>query len=312
LTMPDAHSYTAVLTAWSKSDDKAKSVTKAEELFNEIEGRYAAGDTDFRAETSVYNALINCWAKSGDREALHRVTQILSLMEELGFKGGDSDVQPNSRTYCSVLDTLAKSKNFKAYDKSLDLLQRMEDLYNDGYDSVRPCTRAYSIVLSTIARSRRKSKAIEAQDLLHRMESEYRGGNSACRPNVYSYNAVLNAAAFSGRDEIEQEEAFRVACLTFDELRMSDYLQPTHISYGTFLKAIKHLMPESDVRNDLVKGLFRKCCRDGLVSEFVLKETADLSTPGLYQSLLEGVTNDFGNLPKSWSANVSERDGIKR
>ena len=131
------------------------SVHRAQALFDDIEGRYAAGETDFRAETSVYNALINCmwgisyciilyftalliviklficpiavgWAKSGDRTALYHVTQILSLMEELGLKGGDSDVQPNSRTYCSVLDTLARSKNFKAYNKSLEILQRME------------------------------------------------------------------------------------------------------------------------------------------------------------------------------------------
>ena len=79
------------------------------------------------------------------------------------------------------------------------------------------------------------------------MESQYRAGNSACRPNVYSYNAVLNAAAFSGKDGQEQEEAFKVACLTFDELRMSSHISPSHISYGTFLKAIKHLMPESEV-----------------------------------------------------------------
>lgn len=130
----------------------------------------------------------------------------------------------------------------------------MEDFYNQGYDSVRPCVRAYSIVLSIIARSRRKDKAVKAQEILHRMESEHRNGNASCRPNVYSYNAVLNAAAFSGRDEREQEDAFRVACSTFDELRMSDYLEPSDISYGTFLKAIKHLMPESEVRANLVKG----------------------------------------------------------
>lgn len=87
---------------------------------------------------------------------------------------------------------------------------------------------------------------------------------------------------------------------------MLDHLEPSHISYGTFLKAIKKLMPESEVRDNLVKGLFRKCCREGLASDFVLRETADLSTPDLYQSLLKGVTNDYGNLPKSWSANVRE------
>jgi hypothetical protein len=52
------------------------------------------------------------------------------------------------------------------------------------------------------------------------------------------------------------------------------------------------------------QSVFRKCCRDGLTSDFVLKEMSDLATPELYQSLLKGVTNDYGNLPKSWSANV--------
>ncbi|KAL9187799.1 hypothetical protein ACHAXT_006177 [Thalassiosira profunda] len=307
---PDAHSYSAVITAWSRSEDKANGARRAEELFDDIEGRYAAGETDFRASAEVYNALINCWAKSGERKALYRVTQLLSLMEELGLQGGDRDVTPNSRTYCAVLDTLSRSRNWNACNKSLEILERMENYFSEGYDSVRPCARAYSIVLSTIARSRKKNKAVMAQDLLHRMESEYRSGNSACRPNIYSYNAVLNAAAFSGRDEKEQEDAFKVACLTFDELRMSEHVKPSSVSYGTFLKAIKKLMPESDVRDDLVKGLFRKCSQEGLVSDFVLKEMADLSTPDLYQSLLKGVTNSYGNLPKSWSANVRERDSI--
>lgn len=130
-------------------------IAKAEEMFDDIERNYAAGKSDFRADTSVYNALINCkcfskfgpfadlhltfwpticnalslsqgWAKSGDREALYRVTQLLEHMEELGLKGGDSEIQPNSRTYCAVLDCLAKSKNYKSYHKSLAILERME------------------------------------------------------------------------------------------------------------------------------------------------------------------------------------------
>lgn len=213
-------------------------------------------------------------------------------------------------TISKVLDALAKSKNWKATNESLDILTRMEEFYAEGHESVRPCARAYSIVISTIGRSKRKGKAEMAQDILHRMESEYRKGNVAARPNVYSYNAVLNAAAFTNGDEREQEEAFKVACLTFDELRMSNYLQPSHVSYGTFLKAIKKLMPESDVRNDLVKGLFRRCCRDGQVGDLVLLNMKALTSPDFYQTLLEGVA-DYG-LPKSWSANVKERDAAMR
>lgn len=35
-------------------------VSRAEELFNDIESKYADGESDFHADTSVYNALINC------------------------------------------------------------------------------------------------------------------------------------------------------------------------------------------------------------------------------------------------------------
>ena len=262
LPLPDAHSYTTILSAWAKYDDKLMAVKRAEDLFNDLESKWAAGETDTRADTSVYNALINCWAKSGDKKTLYRVTQILDLMEELGLQGGDSDVAPNTRTYCAVLDALARSRNWKAYNESLGILDRMEELYAEGYESVRPCARAYSIVISTIARSRKKGKAIKAQEILHRMENEYRKGNMAARPTVYSYNAVLNAAAYTPRgDEHEQEEAFKVACLTFDQLRMSDYLKPSHVSFGTFLKAIQNHMPSSQVRDDLVESVFRRCCR---------------------------------------------------
>ncbi len=35
-------------------------VKRAEDLFKDIESKYADGETDFHADTSVYNALINC------------------------------------------------------------------------------------------------------------------------------------------------------------------------------------------------------------------------------------------------------------
>mmetsp|Transcript_27035 Transcript_27035/g.54023 ORF Transcript_27035/g.54023 Transcript_27035/m.54023 type:complete len:937 (-) Transcript_27035:229-3039(-) len=306
---PNAHSYTAVLTAWARNgDDKAVATTRAEELFNNFERKYAAGETDVQADTTCYNALINVWAKSGERKALYRVTQILSTMEELGLQGGDESVAPNSRTYCAVLDCIARSRNFKAYNKALEVIERMEDFHAEGHESTRPCARAYSIVISTIARSRKRDKAVKAQDMLRRMESEYVKGNVAARPTVYSYNGVLNAAAFTSGDERDQEEAFRVACLTFDELRISEYLQPTHVSYGTFLKAIRKLMPDSEIREKLVTSVFRRCCKEGLVGEMVLREMKALSSPDFYQSLLEEIDTKLGIPPKSFSANVVERD----
>ena len=167
--------------------------------------------------------------------------------------------------------------------------------YNElGFDT-RPSVRAFSITLLIIARARKlKNKARKAQDLLQRMSRE------GVRPNVICFNAVLNACAFTGNDD-EKEEAFAIACGAFDHLRGDPDLAPTDVSYGTFFKSIRKLMPASDVRDRLVKGLFKRCSDEGLVSHFVLKEVSSMNVD--YQSLLEGVT-DYGNLPLTWSSNV--------
>lgn len=46
--------------AWSRNEDKSIAVSRAEDLFNDIEKRYASGESYFRADTGVYNALIKC------------------------------------------------------------------------------------------------------------------------------------------------------------------------------------------------------------------------------------------------------------
>mmetsp|Transcript_37220 Transcript_37220/g.89094 ORF Transcript_37220/g.89094 Transcript_37220/m.89094 type:complete len:724 (+) Transcript_37220:152-2323(+) len=295
---PDSHSYTTVLTAYAnaRSEEKVWALKEAQDLFETIEISFASGQSDFRANTQVFNAYMNVWSKSGDRKALTRVTQLLSFMEELGFEeGGDPTVRPNDRTYCIVLNTLASnSKNPRTVDTSLQILEKMRS-YNELGFQTRPTVRAFSITLLILARARKlKNKARKAQDLLQRMTRE------GIRPNVICFNAVLNACAFTGNED-EKEEAFTIACFAFDQLRGDPDLAPSHISYGTFLKACRKLMPAGDVRDRLVKGLFRRCCSQGLVSHFVLKEMTAMNVD--YQSLLEGVSG-YGNLPPTWSSNV--------
>jgi hypothetical protein len=51
-------------------------VSRAEDLFNDIERKYADGETDFHADTSVYNALITC--KSYDLILLDLLKEMLT------------------------------------------------------------------------------------------------------------------------------------------------------------------------------------------------------------------------------------------
>jgi hypothetical protein len=69
-------------------------------------------------------------------------------------------------------------------------------------------------------------------------------------------------------------------------------------------------MPESEMREKLVTSVFRRCCKEGLVGDMVLREMKAISSPDFYQSVLEGVGygTKLGIPPKNFSSNVVERD----
>lgn len=130
---------------------------------------------------------------------------------------------------------------------------------------------------------------------------KYRQGNEAARPNVVAYNSVLNACAYSPNDAGAIETAFKIACLVFDEVRTSCHVTPTHVTYGTFLSVCANLMPESEVRDNLVEATFKRCAREGLVSNMVWRNLNAAASPTLLAELLEQANS---GLESSWSRNV--------
>lgn len=130
---------------------------------------------------------------------------------------------------------------------------------------------------------------------------KYRQGNEAARPNVVAYNSVLNACAYTPNDADAIETAFKIACLVFDEVRTSCHVTPTHVTYGTFLSVCANLMPESEVRDNLVEATFKRCAREGLVSNMVWRNLNAAASPTLLAELLEQANS---GLESSWSRNV--------
>ena len=89
--------------------------------------------------------------------------------------------------------------------------------------------------------------------------------------------------------------------------------KPNHITYATFLKACRNLIPaDTDARESSVNKVFKKCCDDGQVNDLVLRElkSAVVSEDQL-QTLLGGLSKDavISDIPLSWKSNVKE---IKR
>ena len=236
----------------------------------------------------VYNALLHCWAKSGDRDAGNRANAILSKIRE------DPSLKPDIKTYTNVLASFT-ARDPEDIRKAEDIVAQMER------EGPKPTTQTYTTLIQNYARSRLPFKAVKAAEVLTRMKES---GISDAQPSIVTYNAVLNAAEYTdGSDFNVREEALKVACIAFDEIRNST-IQANHVTYGTFLGVLTNLMT-AEMRHDIVSLVFKRCCLDGQVSYLVLKKlkTAVVSLEH-YQELLMG--HNESRLPDSWTCNVQE------
>jgi PPR repeat. len=259
-----------------------------------------------KPDTAIYNAVLNCWAKNGSRSSaaavVQRAEEILSEMQKEYYENGNPQVKPNCRTYTTIIDILAKSGEPNAPQRCLDILQEMEQQYIAGGDIYsKPNVFTYTAAINCFARSKDKQKAVQAVNILQRMEEQYRQGNDSARPNVIAYNSVLNACAYALSDADAAETAFKIACLVFDEIRTSCHVQPTHVTYGTFLRVCANLMPTSDVKDRLVEATFKRCAKEGLVSNMVWRNLKAAASPVLLNEFLEQANN---GLEANWSRNV--------
>ena len=236
----------------------------------------------------VYNALLHCWAKSGDRDAGNRANAILAKIRE------DPSLKPDIKTYTNVLASFS-ARDPEDIRKAEDIVAQMER------EGPKPTTQTYTTLIQNYARSRLPFKAVKAAEVLTQMKES---GRSDAQPSIVTYNAVLNAAEYTdGSDFNVREEALKVACIAFDEIRNST-IQANHVTYGTFLGVLTNLMT-AETRHDIVSLVFKRCCLDGQVSYLVLKKlkTAVVSLEH-YQELLMG--HNESRLPDSWTCNVQE------
>ena len=164
--------------------------------------------------------------------------------------------------------------------------------------------QTYAAAIKCWARSRDKVKAIQAKSLLDWCEEQHRRGNQNARPTVVIYNHVLNACAYTAgsNDDKIMEEAFRIGCLAFEELRRSTYIKPNHISFANFLDVISKLMPEGELHDELIGNIFRGCIREGVVSNIVIRRLRGATSANLFKSLLGDVNAKF--LPQHWTRNL--------
>lgn len=313
---PNSFNYNSVISALANSQDVG-AASRAEKILERMESLHrTTGGESVKPRTATYNAIIDAWAKSGEVDAADRAELLLGHMMELYETGHNLDAKPNVRSFNSVLNAWAKSGHPMAPNRAGEVLEQMEDLGRSSHLKVSPDATSFATVINAFARSHTFGKAERAYDLFMHMKELYdASGKTTLRPNSVVYNSVLNACAFAVGDLEEQSQAMEIANLMLVELNESPYGRPDQVTYGTYLKVINNQMPPSGARDKVVDTVFRKCAKDGMVGEMVLRQLREMGMEEIYENLVGrsmwGEVN-LSDFPAEWTCNVIEGKRLRR
>jgi pentatricopeptide repeat protein len=311
---PSSINYNYVINAYTKVyHNKDEGIDKSEAVLKRMEKRFAAGYKKAMPNTVSYNIILNALCKNGGWDAGRRSLTLLQRMERLYRATHNKDVKPELRTYTACIQALSRSKDRGSPQLAERLLERLELMYKRGDESLRPDRKVYTSVINCWTHSKEPQKAIHAQRVLHRMQDAYRKGNSYSKPDLFTYNTVMLACAFSKvQTEEERREAMKVAYQTYRQVKGSGYPELDDALYSSFLKACNNLMPFDNSRTQIVKAVFKRCCKDGAVSSMVLSELRRTPSNLLQVDEIVSHTRDLKELPSTWTRNVNVSNKYKK
>lgn len=290
---------------------------KANSIFNHWNQKYLdTGDEDYKPDATTFTALIETYSKVGERGAAEKAEDMFNSMLKEWTETGDIRLKPTSKTFAALVSAWARIYDTRSPAKVEKLLELMEELYaNDvangekDSSSVKPYGRTYTSAINAWARSKDNTKPQRALRILKKVTAMYKeSGDSGIKPSLFMYNAVIDACARCNGSPKQMNEALKIA-FAVNKAITSAKMQPNHITYSTLIRATSKLMPPGPERNDVVKAVFEKAKKFGMVDKNVLKSFQVAADRDLFYELLSIPANQYGNvdfddIPSDWSKNV--------
>jgi hypothetical protein len=320
---PDQMCFDSVLQSWSRNNHKLAPVY-AETLLGTMEN-LSRHNHRLRPRTLSFNAVLSAWVRAAssnsscnskdnnhskrDPKALQRACDILAFMESLHYDEGNQHVKPDLVSYNIVMGALARSADPRSASKADKILKFIESKDKEGTLSWKPDTFLFNSAMGCWAHSSKKNAYRKARSILDRQIHQFDNGCETCRPDVYGFTSLLSSCASEPGDKSDRAKAFNVALSTFQQLvqRQDEYGSPNHVTYGTMLKCVAHLLPrDSADRKKWARKIFRECSYDGMVGGMVLARVREaVGSSDEFKEILQG--HSKGNLPSSWTRNVHEK-----
>ena len=244
--LPDQVSFTTVLHALSKSNDR-QAGSKAERILRQIQELNQDGMLDVKRNILMYTTVIQCYAKVGDGE---KALALLRTLEEGSIQ--EPDLRPDTACYNVCLAALCNSNHPEDADALL------HEMFFHGLAN----ERSFNTMLAACARS---GDAHRAERILNRV-NELAKKDPKITPSVITYNNVLNAWSKSN-DPKRFKRTLEILNHMVDLYKAGDKeLLPTSASWNTVLNSIAQSKGRQKLAERTLEQ-FQEAWNAGLVSE---------------------------------------------
>jgi Pentatricopeptide repeat domain len=238
--------YNSVITAWSKSGDKA-APQRVESLLSLLEDKCYDSGGAIGPDQTTFLCIADTYAKARIPDAEQRCDNLLVRMEQLEEAGVVSrDLRSSRALYNSILNALAKSGQASSRDKAEEILTMMQTSPNPD---LRPDIVSYATVMDCHTKSGSASTAERAEELLRFVEGSYRSGDAVLQPNAVFYSAILQAWAKTATLEGAKRAVWLLRRNEGLYEQGEEYAKPHAIMYNAVMDSIARSgMPEAGVR----------------------------------------------------------------
>ena len=163
--VPNAITFSAVLSAWAKTRSHSEAPTRAELILQRMKQLHQSGVLDVKPNVITYSIMLNCLAYAKRRSAAEKAESILREMRS----SKDEDVHPNVVAYNSVIKAWSFVRDREAVRRVTALLEELLDQAKEN-PKMAPNANTFGSVLKTLADSRLPDKGKRAEAVVHLMQ----------------------------------------------------------------------------------------------------------------------------------------------
>ena len=321
---PAAVTNNAILTALS-----ATSPLNAIMYFLQLEQAFRNDNSSVELCTKAFNSALNAIADLNRPDAMDRATEIFDRMMVYSSPEGKGtydkqsanvSIRPSLATYNIMLKVLSRSTTSSTYaaEKADALLVEMGERSHISPDFI-----SFLTTILAWGRSDSMDKFQRVDDIIRRFAARYQQSGRSTTTNSFSqedlavFNTALSVCSHNSNPDLVKA-SIATASLVISKMRQIKELKAderTYFSFFAFVHSVhtfdSELIRSSDALEQLIRGEFTACIRDGLVSNDIWKMVRRTS-PKLWVEATNNLNVDPDSessytIPNSWYRNIELR-----